>query len=205
MDDSDAPIISNGRHIFHANPKAVFYRPYITETAIFSIDNKYLKRIFLDRFASIGHLEGHLFFKNDTCEIFVPLFNGKQLMLDPVIKSINEGSKITCKISVEDLTYGYKIIKEIAELNNMAEVTLDISPDGFYLQLLDSSFSLLNYLLSEDATCKIKIPITHLQSIIKASFVNKNEYVILRLGLLASKLFVVQSNDLLFIGGVYRM
>jgi len=157
-DDSDAPIISDGKQIFHANPKAVYYRPYKNSAAIFSIDNKFIKRIFIDTFTSIAKLDGHLFLNNDNCTIHIPLFNGKQLMLEPVIKSIEQDYIINCKVGVQELSYGYGIIKQIAEQNEKQEVILDVCYDHFKIELLDSSYSLMDYIFKEDYKFKIKIP-----------------------------------------------
>jgi len=205
-DDSDAPIVMDGRQIFHANPKAVYYRLYESKVGVFSIDNKFVKRIFIDKFTDIGKIiDCHLFLKNNDCTIFVPLFNGKQLILDPVIKLINNEHIINCKVGVEELLYGYGIMKQIADQNDKQDVILDISKDNFLLQVLDSSYSLMNYLFPEDHNFKIKIPISHLHAITKATFVNKNEYITLKFALNSNTRFVVKSDDLLFIGGVYRM
>ena len=204
-DDSDAPIILDGKQIFHANPKALYYRPYIYSGSTFSIDSKFIKRIFIDTFVEIGQIEGHIFLQNNTCTIFIPLFNGKQLMLEPVIKLIETEHTVNCRIGVEELSYAYGILKQVAEQNDKEDIILDISNDNFYLQVLDSSYSLMNYLVENDNKFKIKIPISHIQSITKSTFVNKNEFINLRFSLNSNTRFVAKSNDLLFIGGVYRM
>lgn len=204
-DDSDCPIIYNKKQIYHANPKAVYYREYEECPVTFSVDNKYIKKIFIDDFENIYKNEGQLHLRNKTCKIFIPLFSGNQLVLDPLIKMVRESYTINCKIKTQEVVYLNKIIKQMAELNEREDVILSISKKQITCNVIDSSYTITNHLYEHNNDIKLRIPIARLNSIAKPSFTKNNEYIDLKFTHGNNTIFVAQSDELLFIGGVYRV
>ena len=205
-DELEAPIIYDTKKLFLGNPKALYYIYTDKCSRSFSIDQKYVKKLFVDNFSSMYITEGRLNLKNDTCRIFVPTFNGKQLMLDPLLKIIESEYVYECKVEVKELEYIYGIVKELSEIEKTYDpkVILDISKDVFNINFYESNFLIKGYLYKQDNNIRLNIPISHLAAIIKKTFVNGSNVISIKLAE-NSRHFIAKSNNLVFVGGLYRI
>lgn len=205
-DDLDAPIIYDTKKLFLGNPKSLYYLLTSKCQHSFSIDQKSIRKIFIDTFEQMCIVDGRLNLKNEHCRIFVPTFNGKPLALDPIIKQIETDYVNECKINVKELNYIYGILKEISEIEKHYDpkILVNINKNEFVINFYDSIFKINDFSFKSDIDITINIPITHIKHIIKNTFVNGSDIVSICLAN-NSRMFVCKSKNLFFVGGLYKV
>ena len=205
-DELDAPIIYDTKKLFLGNPKGLYYIYTDKCSRSFSIDQKYVKKLFVDNFTSMYITEGRLNLKNETCRIFVPTFNGKPLVLDPLLKIIENEYIYECKLNIKEMSYIYGIVKELSEIEKTYDpkVILDISKDIFNIQFYESNFQIKDFKYKGENNVRLNIPITHLKAITKKTFINGMDIISIKLAE-NSRHFIAKSNNLVFVGGLYRI
>lgn len=200
--DDEIPIVYNGEYIFYGNPKTLFYTPDSTSIESFGIDQKYVNRLYIEPFDRIYKSDGRIHFSNNNCQIYIPLYNGKELKIAPVVKMINDNYNSSCKVNIKELIHCYNLIRELSDGNDTDKVLLNISSDVMNFEYGDSSFKMNDYKYNYSKNVVLPIPIKHLKVITKPSFKN-NEYIEIKLADNMS-MFVVQNEELMFVGGLYR-
>lgn len=200
--DDTYPVMYSNGFLYYANPRALI----LTETDIFStefaINNSFFKRMLLDNFSEIKITQTQIYLKNDTCTIFLPLFGGARFDLRGPFKLVRDSYIYTCKMGVDELNYYYKIIKSLSDFMQMFRVEFIFDPNKLKMTFLDSEFIIKDFDY-EGPVIKYGIPLASFKQIIKESFIGNVKYLNIKLQDRPS-MFVVEGDNVQFIGGLYR-
>ena len=201
--DEDTPIINAFGYLYYANPKACIILETKFPNFEFMILKKYLKKMNLDDFKYVSIDEGRLYFKNDTCQIALPIFAGKQIQIVPLIKMIKDKFKYKCYLDNPEIKSIVKMLK--AEANNYTEekVRLSFSKNAL---VITSDFSEIkcNEVTYDGPDVEIIIAKFSLEFATQNCFKHKiTEQICMQIAENATA-FVLQNNDVIYAGSVYR-
>jgi hypothetical protein len=200
--DDTYPIMYNHGFLYYANPRAMI----VVETDIFdtefAINNSFLKKMLLDNFDEIKITQNQIYLKNNTCTIFLPLFNGAMLDLRGPLRMVKDTYTFTCKMGIDELNYYYKIIKSLSDFMQMYRIEFIFDQDKLKMTFLDSEFIIKDFDY-EGPVIKYGIPLASFKQIIKEHFIGNVKYLNIKLQDKPS-MFVVEGDNVRFIGGLYR-
>lgn len=204
--NDDSPIIYNGNQLFYANPRSLIYIPTNKFEHDLSIEQKFATKIFVDHFTLVSRNEGLTYFKNDDCEIFIPSFNGKILKIDPIVNRVTNEYKINCKVNVKEVTDICNVVHKIFDFGKDLDprIILRLNREEFSFNFYDNSFKILDYVFDHDASIAYAIPLNHLKMITKLSFTQGMDYITFKFAS-TNDFFACANNNLLFVGGLYRV
>jgi len=201
------PIVFDGKLIYYASPHEVVYVPLSLELPNFKINIKVASKMFVDVFDKMDANEGHIFFSNDNCEIYIPQTNSKSAIIKPISDKVNDFHKIIATINTSELNSIFNIIESLHKKSDVDVRSVEIIFNKNTLKLIylqSAEFLVGDVKFNEEESISIKIPFDHLGVITSSEFTKNTPYIDILLAKNNTMFVARKSPQLTFVGGLSK-